>query len=269
MRKKLIRFILDLLYPPRCVFCHRILLPGESGPCCTDSLPRAEADKYRRGSAFTVCASVLLYQDCVRESLHRYKFSGMSAYASQYGELLADCIRENFCPAGQNAADYKSRAGTSVSAGKVGIVGAAGTVGSASSAGAAGIANQASGVRKRFSYDIITWVPVSPKRLRERGYDQAKLLAESAGEKLGERPEGLLVKKLDTQKQSLTGNRSKRRQNIQKAYEVPDTGAVAGKRILLIDDIVTTGSTLEECAATLKAAGAAEVLCATLAMASR
>ena len=53
--------------------------------------------------------------------------------------------------------------------------------------------------------------------------------------------------------------------NIAGAYRVPDPAAVIGKRVLLIDDIVTTGSTLSECARTLRAAGAAGVVCAALA----
>ena len=57
----------------------------------------------------------------------------------------------------------------------------------------------------------------------------------------------------------------KRRANVSGVYRVPDPERIAGKRILLIDDIVTTGATLSECARTLLEAGAARVLCAAVA----
>jgi len=61
------------------------------------------------------------------------------------------------------------------------------------------------------------------------------------------------------------GSEEKRRANIAAAYEVEDRELIEGRRILLIDDIVTTGATLSECAGTLREAGAAEVLCAAVA----
>ena len=67
------------------------------------------------------------------------------------------------------------------------------------------------------------------------------------------------------EKQSTVGSAEKRRANIAGAYRAADPELVQGKRILLIDDIITTGSTLSECARTLREAGAAEVLCAAVA----
>ena len=74
-----------------------------------------------------------------------------------------------------------------------------------------------------------------------------------------------LDKTLEAEKQSLMGSAEKRRAHISGAYQAVDPVLVDGKRILLIDDIVTTGSTLSECAKTLLAAGASEVLCAAVA----
>lgn len=115
------------------------------------------------------------------------------------------------------------------------------------------------------SYDIITWVPLSRKRLKNRGYDQAMLLAMSAALKLGDVAVELLVKQTDVPAQSGVGSPEKRRANISGVYSVCDEELVRGKRVLLIDDIITTGSTLSECAKTLKLSGAEEVVCATLA----
>lgn len=114
-------------------------------------------------------------------------------------------------------------------------------------------------------YDLITWVPLDKGRLRQRGYDQAELLAKQAAEQLRQKCVPLLKKKRGVKPQSGTGSPERRRANIAGAYSVIDSAAVEGKRILLIDDIVTTGSTLSECAKTLLLAGAEVVCCATLA----
>lgn len=114
-------------------------------------------------------------------------------------------------------------------------------------------------------YDLISWVPLSAKRLKKRGYDQAGLLAMAAALELGDVAVETLIKHTDVPAQSGMGSAEKRRANISGSYRAADPELIAGKRILLIDDIVTTGSTLSECARVLLSAGAAEVVCATLA----
>lgn len=114
-------------------------------------------------------------------------------------------------------------------------------------------------------YDLITWVPLSSNRLKKRGYDQAMLLAMSAALKLDDVAVELLVKHTDVPAQSKIGGEEKRRANINGVYRVQDEELVRGKRILLIDDIITTGSTLAECSRMFRMAGASDVVCATLA----
>lgn len=114
-------------------------------------------------------------------------------------------------------------------------------------------------------YDFISWVPLAPDRKRSRGYDQTRLLAEQTAKLLCRPLIPTLHKKRGVKPQSKTGSPERRRANISGAYRVIDPVRVDGKRILLIDDIVTSGSTLSECAKTLLIAGAEEVLCATLA----
>ena len=114
-------------------------------------------------------------------------------------------------------------------------------------------------------YELLSWVPLSKKRLRERGYDQARLLAEATAPLLGLPAVPTLEKRRNTAKQSTIGAAEQRRANIAGAYRVPDPERVRGRRILLLDDIVTTGSTFSECAATLREAGAAQVVCAAVA----
>ena len=114
-------------------------------------------------------------------------------------------------------------------------------------------------------YDLITWVPLSEKRRKKRGYDQAMLLAMSVALELDDVAVATLEKHTDVPAQSGVGSDEKRRANISGVYCVPDEELIKGKRILLIDDVVTTGSTLSECARMLLQAGAEEVLCCTLA----
>ncbi len=115
-------------------------------------------------------------------------------------------------------------------------------------------------------YDRLSWVPLAPDRMRKRGYDQSQLLAANAARRLQKPLVRVLKKRRGVGAQSLTENADQRRQNIAGAYTVTEPEQVGGRRILLIDDIVTTGSTLSECAKTLLKAGAEEVMCATLAM---
>jgi len=113
--------------------------------------------------------------------------------------------------------------------------------------------------------DFVTWVPLSRKRLRKRGYDQAKLLAEVTASELGLPCIQLLEKPVHTAQQSKTGSAEKRRANISGAYRVLNKSLISGKTILLIDDIVTTGATFSECSRMLGMAGAERVYCAALA----
>lgn len=115
--------------------------------------------------------------------------------------------------------------------------------------------------------DLVTWPSLSPKRLRERGYDQAGLLAKAVGEALGLPVIPTLKKPRDIPAQSGLEDAGERRANVLGAYVLLPGAEVAGKTVLLIDDVVTTGSTLSECAKVLRLAGAEKVLCATLARA--
>lgn len=113
--------------------------------------------------------------------------------------------------------------------------------------------------------DIITWVPLSRRRLRKRGYDQAELLARKVSEQLDVPCMPLLKKVRHTKPQSRTGNMARRRSNISGAYVVINHESVNGKTVLLVDDIVTTGSTFSECSRMLGMAGAKRVYCAAAA----
>ena len=116
--------------------------------------------------------------------------------------------------------------------------------------------------------DLITWVPISRLRKRIRGYDQSELLARAVAEELGLTLVPTLRKIRHTKPQSTMGNAAHRRANILGAFTVIDPALVRKQRILLLDDILTTGATASECARMLLTAGAKEVKLATLAVAS-
>lgn len=121
---------------------------------------------------------------------------------------------------------------------------------------------------EKLDFDILTFVPISAKRRRKRGFDQVELLAEKLGPQIGKAPQPLLRKRRDNPAQSGIVGQSERRANVLGVYEVMNPELLAGKRILLLDDIITTGVTASEAARMLLTAGAKEVKLATLAVAS-
>lgn len=114
--------------------------------------------------------------------------------------------------------------------------------------------------------DLVSWPSLSARRLRKRGFDQAELLAREVAGAL-DLPLVRTLEKEDRPAQSGIDDESARRANLLGAYTAVNVEYFTGKTVLLIDDICTTGATLTECAKTLRLAGAAGVVCATLARA--
>jgi len=116
-------------------------------------------------------------------------------------------------------------------------------------------------------YDLVIPVPLHSGRLRWRGFNQAAMLAVAVARRLG-RPLDLstLVRVRPTPPQTMQ-NRAERSKNLRRAFAVKRPAQVASRRILLIDDVMTTGATADECARTLIAAGARRVDVLTLARA--
>ena len=116
------------------------------------------------------------------------------------------------------------------------------------------------------TFDCITWAPTSLLRRLKRGYDQSELLAKALSKQLGIPAVRLLKKVRHTSAQSGMRDAASRRANVVNAYCVVAADQVAGRRILLVDDVLTTGATASECAKMLATAGAKEVLLATVAV---
>lgn len=116
-------------------------------------------------------------------------------------------------------------------------------------------------------FDVITWVPISWWRKLRRGYDQVELLALEVGRELNMEPVRLLKKIRNNPPQSGITGQAERRANVLGVYDVLERDAFVGKRVLILDDVITTGATVGECARMLLTAGAKEVHCAALAVA--
>lgn len=209
--------ILLLLFPPKCVLCGKLLTRQQTDLCphCREHAPEFPGSKISL-SFLAQWTGIWYYKDDVRASLLRYKFSGRRSYASAYGRLLAMKLQ---------------RMGWD-------------------------------------DCDLMTWIPISGRRRFRRGYDQSQLIAKVVARELG-LPLIAAAKKIrHTKPQSTMGNAAHRRANILGAYRVTDPELVKDKRILLIDDIVTTGATASECGRVLLTAGAKEVKLATVAVAT-
>lgn len=207
-------WLLDLLYPPRCTICRKLLRREETDFCaaCRAKLTILDAP-IKRGEFFTQCYAVTAYSGDVAASLKRFKFYGMQQYAGAYGRLIAMQL-----------------------------------------------------LRMKAEFDILSWVPISKKRRRKRGFDQSELLARTVANELGVSCERTLEKVRDNPAQSLRKGAEARRANVINAYRSVEAERFRNQRVLLIDDIMTTGATLSECSRILLTAGAASVLCATAAV---
>lgn len=115
--------------------------------------------------------------------------------------------------------------------------------------------------------DIITAVPLHIKKEKNRGYNQSYYFAEGLSEVSKIPLNKNLLKRIINTKTQTQKNRAERIENVQNAFEPVETKKILGKHILLVDDIVTTGATLEACATTLLTAKTKNISIATIAIA--
>lgn len=208
------RSLLDLLFPPRCIYCNNLVKSSQTFACsrCLASLSWISPEgALLQGTHFSYCVSCAWYEGAIRDAFLQYKFEGQPQYAKAFADPLAEAISQHF--------------------------------------------------EDRF--DLLSWVPLSQKNLESRGYDQAFLLSSAVAHKLQRNPLPLLKKTSQKELQSSLSSAQARRNNVKGSFSLIDPFLVQGKRILIIDDVITTGSTLEEAAEVLLRADAKEVLCAT------
>ncbi|MBC8084982.1 MAG: ComF family protein [Hymenobacter sp.] len=123
--------------------------------------------------------------------------------------------------------------------------------------------------RHAFRFDLILPVPLHPRKLASRGYNQSDPFAEGLADSLHTPWQATGLRRVEHTTSQTRKNRLERWQNVAEVFEVTAPAAIHGKHVLVVDDVLTTGATLEACAAVLLAAGAAKVSIATIACADR
>lgn len=110
----------------------------------------------------------------------------------------------------------------------------------------------------------LTFIPITKKRLKERGFNQCKYLADELAFRQGFKVLDCLEKIKETKTQK-TLDREERKQNLIGSFRLKNENQLKGKKVILIDDVVTTGATIEEGIKTLKKSGVLEIKILTLA----
>ena len=120
-----------------------------------------------------------------------------------------------------------------------------------------------------FKKPILIPIPLSKQRLRERGFNQCELIAKELSILDNDSSfifeKNILIKIKDTPHQSRTKNKKERLENLKNCFKVKQPEKVKGKNIILLDDVVTTGTTLKEASKTLRRYGAKKIICLTVA----
>lgn len=115
--------------------------------------------------------------------------------------------------------------------------------------------------------DLVVPVPLHPRRLAERGYNQAALIARAVAEELRVPLAARALARIRSTARQATLDREARFENVREAFRVRDAAAVRGRRVVLVDDVLTTGATMDACTLALRDAGAASVTAVVVARA--
>lgn len=210
----MLRWLKNLIYPPKCALCKRVLEKGQTDLCpdCRANGPDFILSK-KRISYVAGWTALWYYKGNARQTLIDYKFHNYRAYSNHYGRLLAMRLL----------------------------------------------------TEKQADYDLITWVPCSFWRLLSRGFDHVRKIAVTVSRELELPLVRTLKKPIHNPPQSSMKDIAQRRANVLGVYSPYKKEQFTGKRILLLDDIITTGATAGECAKILIINGAKEVYFAAVA----
>lgn len=235
--KRFFQALIDLLLPSFCLACEKPLGPAPEllfcleclekihciqsplCPCCGRVYRKAAGGDHHCGAClarphhFNVARALFLYEEPVKEVIHRFKYQGKTVCLPSFANFARTMLP---------------------------------------------------GLAELEGADWILPVPLHPTRLRERGFNQSLLLARAFFPKDRRISLDLLIRSRPTEPQT-SFNGAARRTNLKNAFTVTGPQRIAKKKILLIDDVFTTGTTVNECARVLKKAGASEVVVLTLA----
>ncbi len=225
LMKEIASDIVSLVYPHICIGCGSIM-PVGGGILCAEC--RAEFDEHDLGRC-PVCGRIIYHRgkcrSCNKTKLYFDKGHSLFEYKDNVRNAVLNCKYKNMkyigIYFGELMADYAEK-------------------------------------NSLYGFDVVTAVPLHKNRMRQRGYNQSDIPAAMVAARLNTPCAVVLERVIDTKPQnSLSGE--ERLKNIRHAFAVKDKEAIKGKSILLIDDIYTTGATVNECARVLKKNGALRV----------
>ena len=224
---KLGRIALDLIYPPRCVLCGA----GGAMLCtsCEASLPRARRPRCER--CWLPKAEAAPCRHCLERPLALDAVRALYRYEEGPRRLV-------------HALKYRDQSALASLMGQA----------MASLAREEGLAA-----------DLVVPVPLAGARARQRGYNQAALLAKAIASEIEAPIVEALRRRRSAPPQAQSATAEARRRNVESAFAARRPELIAAKRVLLVDDVVTTGATLDACARVLRSAGAREVMAITFA----
>ena len=234
MSKKIESF-LNLFFPSRCVLCDRVV-KGKKSVCseCYEKLTFLSDERTCKKCSHPISEGAVLCDACL---VHQHYFTANFAAAVYKKEVREAIIKYKF---------YKR---PDLHRGLAGL-----------------ILMRLAKFDLLPKFDAVIGVPLSEKRLEERGYEQAVLLAKVVAEELRVKLLRKCIKKIKDAPAQSKLSYAKRQQNLRGAFEIVNHKKVKGKVILLIDDIYTTGATVDEISKILLEAGAKEVYVATVAL---
>ena len=230
-------FLLEILYPARCPLCEEIL-PGRCGKrtqfackACVERIPYIHSPRCMKCGKQLEGVAQEYCQDCEKREHIFERGIGVSSYSDEMRQSL-------------HRYKYKARREYTEFYGRL-------------------MDQQCRGFVRQWGIDVLVPVPMYAHKKKVRGYNQAELLAKRLGEIWNLPVEAdMLVRCRNTRPMKELDDRE-RRKNLQNAFKVRKS-VVKYKKVLLIDDIYTTGSTMDACATVLKMAGVEQVYCACL-----
>ena len=235
--------LIDIIYPPSCSVCQKFLDTDgiHETLICIDCL-----DDFREiHSPFcTICRTPFPSmgeenhhcENCIRKRPHYRQLAAPYLYEGK----LMDAIH-NF--------KYKGKRDLGKSLGHL-------------------LASFARKWLKNITPSLIMPVPLHPEKIRERGFNQSLILAREVSKRLGNELDFLSLRRIRYTSPQTGLKRQERRKNVRNAFEFKGETDIRDRDILLVDDVATTGSTLNECAKQLKKHGCNDVFCLVLARTS-
>ena len=211
--------ILSLIYPKRCIGCNEILKVNDKENFCSKCLPQFQIKEVRRCN---ICGRIIYHSGNCRgcNSNNFYFTKGYSVF--EYKDAVRDSVR---------IFKYRGLFCNGKVIGKIMAEYAINNI--------------------ELDYDYVTAVPLHPKRYRSRGYNQSEILAKIVAKAINVQYCRLLERHINTEPQNSL-SKKERTKNIKGAFRLKKNVNIENKKILIIDDIFTTGSTINECSKVLK-----------------